>query len=1019
MFALPSLESLDLSSNSLSSVWTLPADVGDSLFNIDLSNNAISGRIPLTIGRLTNLHGLSLNNNRFVGDLPSGLFDAPLDLLNVSHNRLSGTLPLSLKLAAQTNLSYNLLRGPIPPTIEARGIATLSVAHNQLTGEIPPTLLKSDARSLDFSNNRFQGDLPAELEVSSSVRVLDLSHNLLTGQVPQGIFAGDNLLWLDLSHNRMTGQLPDASSAKALQVIRLANNRFTGRLPVGPDTTPWLAWLSVETNGFTEGLASVGQLKSLIAFNGQRNPWTDVATSRINALRKAPPPDFVVVNADVLTVSSDDALNKTRTRPEAAAYDARESPRHRDTYVDNRAPVAPDAIARPAVVRASFMQLRGQSLTIQGIVVDTAGAVIPGATVSATGPNGEFVSAVTDISGQFNLPASVPGQYNIKVELPGFNVVERSVTVGANQSSFLRLEVGVGGVPETVTVEATSNVPTKAWWNAWVSEPESEDNAPDFLIVGRAYQHVLEVGSGSVRRANGRSSPVAGRLADEIARLIRQNRSTLFLTVRLLVVGRSIRVSQQLDPIAEWREGRWQTVHRDQNTAVLAVDLRRIMRANETPRLGEGPLQNERYGAIRLNIEAIQDGCSAIAASIWDENQTVPLDQVVQIIPVGEGTKCEEYQGQTDQPTDPFGIEPYYSRAAASLHLFEFTLEGVPTSVALFASKDSGGPCSLYAWQLPGTVSGAVFQDTFRQFLNRARTGDAVGDYAPVAALVRDAIFTGTTQITGCGAKAALAELRARASKSDIDVLMRVVDKFGRNIFPPLGLISLAQDARGERSFKNRITAIEPLPRQTLGGRQCVTDWRFVLPDTLEDLDAAIQLPDALTSGRDVIRSEDDFETYLNDVVRPGPHGLVLLAHYADGYLTFESQDSVLGYQALAQAQFGDGSIALLAACSAAAISDSSLLVNALNKAGVDSLIMSPFEIHLPFGIALAKHFSTEIVKASDSGMPHTLGEVYRAALKATELELAADGPKVEGWALEFVLAGNPDAPICYKQTVE
>jgi hypothetical protein len=91
---------------------------------------------------------------------------------------------------------------------------------------------------------------------------------------------------------------------------------------------------------------------------------------------------------------------------------------------------------------------------ISGTVRDASGAVVPGASVTATNvdTNGSR-SAVTDAQGFYRVPALEPGNYIVKTELSGFQTVERKdVRLVAAAEITLNSELRVAGVGETVTV---------------------------------------------------------------------------------------------------------------------------------------------------------------------------------------------------------------------------------------------------------------------------------------------------------------------------------------------------------------------------------------------------------------------------------------------------------------------------------------------------------------------------------------------------------------------------------------
>src|SRR4051812_12240370 len=95
---------------------------------------------------------------------------------------------------------------------------------------------------------------------------------------------------------------------------------------------------------------------------------------------------------------------------------------------------------------------------IRGRIVDAQGLAVPGATVTATGPQGTK-TAVTDAEGRFSIPFLTPGVFGVRGELQGFKAVEqKNVTVSLGQAVDLSLEMEVGGLSETVQVTGSSPI---------------------------------------------------------------------------------------------------------------------------------------------------------------------------------------------------------------------------------------------------------------------------------------------------------------------------------------------------------------------------------------------------------------------------------------------------------------------------------------------------------------------------------------------------------------------------------
>jgi hypothetical protein len=101
-----------------------------------------------------------------------------------------------------------------------------------------------------------------------------------------------------------------------------------------------------------------------------------------------------------------------------------------------------------------------QTGEIFGKVTDQSGAVLPGVTVTVTGPSLlQPLTAITSESGTFQFPRLDVGTYSVKFELAGFKTVikeDMRVTVGFSANASTQL--GVSAVQETVTVTGASPV---------------------------------------------------------------------------------------------------------------------------------------------------------------------------------------------------------------------------------------------------------------------------------------------------------------------------------------------------------------------------------------------------------------------------------------------------------------------------------------------------------------------------------------------------------------------------------
>jgi hypothetical protein len=110
----------------------------------------------------------------------------------------------------------------------------------------------------------------------------------------------------------------------------------------------------------------------------------------------------------------------------------------------------------------AFAQGGGASTTgsINGKVLDSSAAVLPGVTVTATSPSLMGVqTAVTGTDGLYRFPALPPGTYSLTFELPGFNTLKReNIVIAMAFTATVNVELQVASLQETVTVTGESPV---------------------------------------------------------------------------------------------------------------------------------------------------------------------------------------------------------------------------------------------------------------------------------------------------------------------------------------------------------------------------------------------------------------------------------------------------------------------------------------------------------------------------------------------------------------------------------
>jgi len=224
---LSNLATLDLSGNALSGTIPSFTQYGLKLF---LQRNRLSGTIPEAIMR--HAQKLHLGKNSFQGTISSSfLHNNLLDSLDLGSNQLNGSLPEfpNLRSFLELILSRNDFRGTIPSSYGSLAFGTLDLSRNRLFGSLDGFLSEMlSVNTLDLGFNELEGTIPP---LPASLSVLRLSDNNLEGLIPS---MPSQLTQLDLSRNRLDGHLDDLlylSRYNELSVLDLSYNRFTSSIP--------------------------------------------------------------------------------------------------------------------------------------------------------------------------------------------------------------------------------------------------------------------------------------------------------------------------------------------------------------------------------------------------------------------------------------------------------------------------------------------------------------------------------------------------------------------------------------------------------------------------------------------------------------------------------------------------------------------------------------------------------------------------------------------------------------------
>ncbi|KAL7249975.1 hypothetical protein ACSBR1_012042 [Camellia fascicularis] len=236
----------------------------DELEVLVFNDNKIHDKIPTWLWNTSKetMQFVFLDHNLLTGleHDPNVIPRCSILCLDLSFNRLKGSLIFPPPSTVVYKVTGNLLAGEIPPSIcHNSSLRILDLSDNNLSGTISQSLATScsSLQMLYLSGNNFHGTIPQALFLKhswNSLKYLDLSFNwlqgalpipppsaviyrvvgnLLSGQIPQSICYNSSLYELDLSDNNLSGTIPLCltSSIDSLMVLNLSCNDFHGLIP--------------------------------------------------------------------------------------------------------------------------------------------------------------------------------------------------------------------------------------------------------------------------------------------------------------------------------------------------------------------------------------------------------------------------------------------------------------------------------------------------------------------------------------------------------------------------------------------------------------------------------------------------------------------------------------------------------------------------------------------------------------------------------------------------------------------
>jgi hypothetical protein len=148
-----------------------------------------------------------------------------------------------------------------------------------------------------------------------------------------------------------------------------------------------------------------------------------------------------------------------------------------------------------ALFTLGVLPLAAQTSSLQGVVADAQGAIVPDTVITVTNQDTAAVrKVISDAMGAYTLPQMAPGTYKVEAVKPGFHAFATVVQLQINTPATLAIKLDVGQVTETVNV--VGEAATVNTENASVGNPFTETQVKQIPLQTRNVVDLLGIQPG-------------------------------------------------------------------------------------------------------------------------------------------------------------------------------------------------------------------------------------------------------------------------------------------------------------------------------------------------------------------------------------------------------------------------------------------------------------------------------------------------------------------------------------------